>query len=69
MKVRLTRQYTPPPEWGQLPYPEGLVVHGELAAHALRDGAAIPFGPDVETKVTPPTEFKRRGRPPKVKAE
>jgi hypothetical protein len=65
MQVRLTQAYKPPPEWGQLPYREGLIVHGDLAVHALRDGAGVVVGPELENKVTPPTETKRRGRPPK----
>jgi hypothetical protein len=65
MKVRLTRNYTPPPEWGLMPYPSGLVVHGQLAQWAIRDGAGVVVGPDLEMKITPPPEQKRRGRPRK----
>jgi hypothetical protein len=66
MKARLTRDYTPPPEFTQLPYPAGLVVDGDLAKMAIRDGAAVALGPVLETKVEAPLEAKRRGRPPKV---
>ncbi len=68
MKVRLTRDFTAPPEWGQHPYRAGLIVVGELAAWALADGAGVIVGPEIETKVTLPTESKRRGRPPKTEA-
>jgi hypothetical protein len=69
MKVKLTRDYAPPPEWGQHPYRAGLVVTGDLAALALADGAGFVVGPpDLETKVTLPAETKRRGRPPKAEA-
>lgn len=66
--ARLTRQYCPPPEWGQRPYPVGLVVHGELARWALEEGAAVKVTHDLETKVTAPPEVKRRGRPRKTEA-
>lgn len=66
MKARLTRDYQAPPEYSQLPYPAGLTVEGDLARMAIRDGAAIAIGLDLETKVTPPNEAKRRGRPRKV---
>jgi hypothetical protein len=68
MRARLTRDYTPPPEWGLHAFPAGLEVTGDLAAMALKDGAAVPIGPELETKVTPPAELKRRGRPPKAEA-
>lgn len=66
MKVRLTKDYTAPPEFSQLPYPAGLVVDGDLAKMALRDGAGVLVGPVLETKIESPPEMKRRGRPPKV---
>lgn len=66
MKVRLTRDYVAPPEFSQLPYPAGLVVEGDLAKMALRDGAGVALGPAIETKIVAPPEMKRRGRPPKV---
>jgi hypothetical protein len=65
MKARLTRDYQPPPEWGQLPYRAGLVVDGELARRALADGAATQAEPILEHKITLPPQTKRRGRPPK----
>lgn len=66
--ARLTRDYLAPPEWGQHPYPSGMIVDGELARWALEEGAAVRIGPELEKKVTPPTETKRRGRPPKIRA-
>jgi hypothetical protein len=68
MKVRLTRDYTPPPEWGQHAYRAGLIVTGDLAALALKDGAGVFVSPDYDAKIIPPLEAKRRGRPPKVEA-
>lgn len=68
MKVRLTRDYVAPPEFSQLPFPAGLVVDGDLAKMALRDGAGVALGPVLETKIEPPLEAKRRGRPPKSEA-
>jgi len=66
MKVRLARDYAPPPEWGQHPYPAGMTVTGDLAAMALKDGAGVPVGPEIEAKIIPPLEQKRPGRPRKV---
>lgn len=68
MKARLTRDYTAPPEFTQLAYPAGLVVEGDLARMAIRDGAAVAIGPVLETKIEAPLEIKRRGRPPKAEA-
>lgn len=74
MKVRLTRNYTPPPEWGQFPYGAGLIVTGQLAQWALKDGAGVPVEPDLDRKVEAPPEIKatddrpRRGRPRKMEA-
>lgn len=68
MKVRLTRNYTPPPEWGQFPYGAGLIVTGQLAEWALKDGAGVIVGPELENKVVAPDEMKRRGRPRKTEA-
>jgi hypothetical protein len=68
MKVKLTRDYMPPPEWEQHPFRAGLVVTGDLAKMALAEGAGFVVGVELETKVTPPAEIKRRGRPPKVEA-
>lgn len=74
MKVRLTRNYTPPPEWGQFAYAAGLVVTGELARWALQDGAGVPVEPDLERKIVVAPEVKattdkpRRGRPRKMEA-
>jgi len=69
MQVRLTRDYTPPPEWHQFPFRAGLVVTGPLAVMALQDGAGVAVGPDLETKIVAPPEVKAmrpRGRPRKV---
>lgn len=68
MKVRLTRNYTPPPEWGQFAYGAGMILTGQLAQWALQAGAGIVVGPEVETKVIAPKEMKRRGRPRKTEA-
>ena len=63
MKVKLTRTFVPPPEWNQFPYREGLVVTGDVAALALKEGAGFVVGPEIDTKIVMPTEAKRRGRP------
>jgi hypothetical protein len=73
MKVRLTRDYTPPPEWGQFAYRSGLVLTGHAAMLALQDGAGVLMEPELERKVEMPPEVKaeskpRRGRPPKQEA-
>ena len=68
MKARLTREYTAPPPFSQWPYTAGLVVDGDLAVMAIRDGAAVPVGPQLEMKITPPVEAKRRGRPRRTEA-
>jgi hypothetical protein len=67
MKARLTRDYQPPPEWGQLPYRAGLVVDGELARRALADGAATQAELDLTRKITLPPQTKRRGRLSKIR--
>lgn len=58
MKVRLTRDYEAPPEWGQHPYRAGLVVTGDLAVMALNDGAGVRVDLELETKIDPPDESK-----------
>lgn len=68
MKVRLTRDYTPPPEWGLYAFPAGMTVTGDLAAMALKDGAGVFVSPAIEAKVIAPLETKRRGRPAKAEA-
>lgn len=80
MQVRLTRDYTPPPEWGQFPYRAGLIVTGPVAAMALHDGAGTLIAPVLDTKIVAPPEIKaeardeaapqprRPGRPRKVEA-
>jgi hypothetical protein len=74
MRVRLTRNYTAPPEWGQYAYAMGLIVTGQLAMWALQDGAGVMIEPELERKVEAPPEIKaevdkpRRGRPPKKEA-
>ena len=72
MKVRLTRDYTPPPEWEQHPYRAGLVLTGQAAMLALQDGAGVLMEPELERKVEMPPEVKadapRRGRPKKEAA-
>lgn len=72
MKVRLTRNYTAPPEWGQYAYAAGLIVTGQLAMWALQDGAGVLVEPELERKVETPPEAKaeppRRGRPKKEAA-
>ena len=60
MKVRLTRDYEAPPEWGQHPYRAGLVVTGDLAVMALNDGAGIRVDLELETKIEAPPEAKRK---------
>jgi hypothetical protein len=66
MKVRLTRTFVPPPEWGQFPYREGLIVTGQVAAWALKEGAGFVVGPELTTKIVLPDEVKaKRGRPRK----
>lgn len=74
MKVRLTRNYTPPPEWGQYAYASGIIVTGQLATWALQDGAGVLVEPELERKVEMAPEVKdeaqkpRRGRPRKMEA-
>ena len=74
MKVRLTRDYTPPPEWGQFALRSGLVVTGQVAMWALQDGAGALMEPELERKIEMPPEVKasddrpRRGRPKKEAA-
>lgn len=47
-------------------FPEGSILTGLAAEYALQDGAGeIVEGTNLETKITPPTEAKRRGRPRK----
>lgn len=62
-----------------LSYPRGTVVSGVVARLAIADNAAEAIGADIETKITPPPEAKaeepvsdqpkRRGRPPRARAE
>jgi len=72
MKVRLTREFTAPPEWGQYPYRAGLIVTGQVAMWALQEGAGVLMEPELDHKVEFAPEVKaqapHRGRPKKEAA-
>ncbi len=68
MKAILTRSYACAPEGHTvLKFEAGSVLEGRAAELALADGAAVEANamPVLETKIEPPTETKKRGRPRK----
>lgn len=72
MQVRITIPvYKCAPEGHTLfSYAEGTIVTGNAAKLALADKAGeVVGGPDLETKITPPAEVKKRGRPPRASGD
>lgn len=69
MKARIKAPYKCAPEGYRIVhFAVGEIVEGQVAEWAVADGCANKMPDAREMKVIGPTE-KKRGRPPKVKAE
>jgi len=67
-KAKITKPYRCAPRGSIVEdFAPGSIVAGKVAEWALADGAASRmFDPREETKIAPPPEAKKRGRPRKV---
>lgn len=67
MRVRLVREWRAAPQGHTVVVMQpGTIIEGPIAMAALSDGAAESIGElQLATKIDPPPEKKRRGRPPK----
>lgn len=71
MRARIKEQWRAAPEGHTtIVYLPGAIVEGKLAEWAVHCGVAERIDVELEAKVTPPVEVKkRRGRPPKNKVQ
>ena len=67
-KAKITKAYRCAPRGSIVEeFAIGSIVTGKVAEWALTDGAASRmFDPREETKIAPPPETKKRGRPRKI---